>query len=410
MADAGIAGVLQRLQSDDLSVFPFRCVVMRNRNASCMRCAEACTSGAIAVTADELSVDSDLCVGCGTCATVCPTCALEARHPNDAVLDQQVRAALVANEGRAVVVCQAMWDAHKGAIDPAKATCVTCLGRVEESVLVGLAAAGAQSIALVHGDCATCARNVGMETYVQVAECANLLLDVWDAPVRVELREKLPASIRAAAPVAGAGLQEQASPLGYDASRRAFFGDAGRLGAEVVAGAMADLSGAAEAAEQEAVNDQVIRYMKVMNDGTLPHFVPDRRERLLDALAELGEPRDAALETRLWGRVVIDPAQCKTCWMCTTFCPTGAISRYREDGHDVGVEHVPADCVKCRCCEDVCPTGALVLHEDVMAREVVAGEVAERFELPRVTDDRGGPHSMYGALKKIVKCDQFYER
>ena len=189
MADAGIAGLLQRLQSDDLSVFPFRCVVMRNRNASCMRCAEACTSGAICVTADELSIDPDLCVGCGTCATVCPTCALEARHPNDAVLGQRVDEALLANEGRAVVVCQTMWDAHKGQIDPAKATCVTCLGRVDESVLVGLAACGAHSIDLVHGDCAACERKVGAETYASVLETTNLLLEAWNAPVRAVLRD-----------------------------------------------------------------------------------------------------------------------------------------------------------------------------------------------------------------------------
>ena len=66
--------------------------------------------------------------------------------------------------------------------------------------------------------------------------------------------------------------------------------------------------------------------LHVMKDGTLPHFIPDRRERLLDALAQLGEPAGGKLATRLWGAVVIDGTKCVSCRMCATFCPTGAIA------------------------------------------------------------------------------------
>ena len=402
----GVLGVLDRLQSDELNVYPYRCVVMRNRNASCMRCAEACTSGAIAVTGDELTVDPELCVGCGTCATVCPTCALEARHPNDAELAQRAQGALAANDGVAVVVCDAKWEAAGGRVDPAKVARVTCLGRVEESLICALAAQGATEIRLVHGDCASCARNVACETYELVVETANALLEVWDAPVRAELRSTLPMGVRAQ------DEPREMLGIGYDEGRRAFFADLGTVAGEAVA------AGFAGGAESQGAEDpdvpasgarQAARRMKVMDDGTLPHFVPDRRERLLDSLAELGEPAEGTLDTRLWGRVVIDPSTCKSCYMCATFCPTGALRKF-VDGADAGVEHIPGDCVKCRCCTDVCPTNALVLHEDVMAGEVLAGAVVERFVLPPVTDDRGGAHSMIGALRKIIHCDQLYER
>ena len=33
------------------------------------------------------------------------------------------------------------------------------------------------------------------------------------------------------------------------------------------------------------------RFQKVMEDGTLPHFIPDRRELLLNSLSSLGERR-----------------------------------------------------------------------------------------------------------------------
>ncbi len=388
-------GALERLQSPELTVFPYRCAVMRNRNASCMRCAQACTSGAIGIECDEIVIDPERCVGCGTCATVCPTCALEARHPGDAELAERVGEALAATGDTLVIACDALWRRNAGRIDPERAVRVTCLGRVDESVLVEAAARGARRILLVHAACECCPRSAGRVTYVEVVDTANALLEAWGSPVRVELREKLPPCVRLEAP----------APVGpaYDEGRRELLASLGRVGAEV-----GDIRPTEDLGSGRGGADA--RPLKVMLDGTLPHFLPDRRERLLDALAELRESAQATLETRLWGRVDIDVSRCKTCLMCATFCPTGAIAKAEGPDGRVALGHRPADCVKCRCCTDVCPTGALVLREDVMASEIADGAVAERFDLPPVRDGRGGPHSMIGALRKIIHFDQLYER
>lgn len=391
-----LAGTLESLASVDLRVFPYRCAVMRNRNASCTLCAQACTSGAISIDEDSVVVDSDLCVGCGTCATVCPTCALEARSPADSELACRAREALDALGDTLVVVCDALWRRNADRIDPVRAVRVTCLGRMDESVLVEAAARGARRVLLCHGACECCPRSAGEATFATVTDTANLLLETWGSAARVELREKIPTCVRLAGATAGPA---------YDEGRRDALTAAGR-GAARLAGVAVE----AEAGEGSAAEETPERPLKVMMDGTLPHFLPDRRERLLDALAELGDPADVALETRLWGRVDIDASACKACLMCATFCPTGAIAKAEAADGTVVLEHRPADCVKCRCCTDVCPTGALALREDVMARELACGDVAERFELPRVRDGRGGPHSMIGALKKIIHCDQLYER
>lgn len=449
-----VAGALERLQSAELSVFPYRCAVIRNRNASCMRCAQACTSGAISVGEDEIVIDPERCVGCGTCATVCPTCALEARHPGDAELALRVRRALEATGDTLVIACDALWRRNARRIDPERAVRVTCLGRVDESVLVEAAARGARRLLLAHASCECCPRSAGQATYLEVMDTANLLLEAWGSPVRAELREKLPVCVRlegasAVGPAydegrrdlfarvgqaAGIGVGAGDAPAGdvpaaaggdraiegdapAPAGSPALAGDPAPAGGPAAAGDPAPAGSGPEGAPGESVPavpaaapDVPTRPLKVMLDGTLPHFLPDRRERLLDALATLGDPCEATLETRLWGRVEVDVARCKTCLMCATFCPTGAIAKVVGPEGRVTLEHRPADCVKCRCCTDVCPTGALTLREDVMAVEVAQGAVAERFELPPVRDGRGGPHSMIGALKKIIRFDQLYER
>ena len=270
------AALLSRLQSVDLNVYPYRCVVVRNRHASCMRCAQACTSGAISVEDGAVNVDPDLCIGCGTCATVCPTCALEARHPADAELAVRAHEALEACGDTLVVACDSLWRRNADAIDAARAVHVTCLGRVEESLLVDAAARGAKRVLLVHGPCECCPRSPGMHTYAEVVDNANLLLETWGSPARVEVREKLPRCVRLAdtdeRPV-------QAGP-GFDSSRREVFSQVG----DTVAGMFVpqDEQGASDTAQAGAPGDQAPGALKAMLDGTLPHFLPDRRERLLD--------------------------------------------------------------------------------------------------------------------------------
>ena len=103
-----ILGLFEKLESQSLAVQPSRCVVVRNRNASCRRCAEACPTGAILVEGNDLAVAPERCIGCGTCATVCPTAALESKKPDDKGLLKAAVAAMQANDGVAVVMDEAM--------------------------------------------------------------------------------------------------------------------------------------------------------------------------------------------------------------------------------------------------------------------------------------------------------------
>lgn len=386
-------GMLDKIKSADISVYQQRCVAVRNRNASCMRCAQACTSGAISYDDNQLIIEPDKCIGCGTCATMCPTCALEAHRPNDAELQRAVLAAAQKNDGVAVIACRQIVDAAGNMLDASKVVAVECLGRIEESLITACAVAGVSKVMLVQGACAECDHAVGLETAQAVCDTANELLRVWDCPMRAKIVDRFPRDVRA--------------PEGraYDEVRRNFFfkvkDESKRIASTVVDETIKEELGEKEPEEP--------RFIKVMDDGTLPHFIPDRRERLLDNLAALGEPSDELIDVRLWGHVVIDPDICNSCRMCATFCPTGALRKFDEEDGTFGVDHYPGDCVKCRCCEDICPTKALKVYDEVLTVDILDGGV-ERNEMRKPDINYESPKKGMFAMRKLLGFDEVYER
>ena len=389
-----VYGLFEKIQSADISVYQQRCVAVRNRNASCMRCADACTSGAISIQNNELVISPERCIGCGTCATVCPTCALEAHRPNDAELQKAAVAAMQANDGVAVLACRRIVDSARDLVDAKKIVAVECLGRIEESLVTSLVVAGTRKIVMVKSDCEACEHTKGLSTACAVRDTSNELLRVWQNPVRVEISDKFPGSVRAT----------EKAP--YDERRRNFFFRA-KDEATRVAGIAADEAAKKTLGIEDAPEPP--RYVKVMDDGTLPHFIPDRRERLLDNLAELGEPLDELIETRLWGHVVIDPDTCISCRMCATFCPTGAIQKFDDEDGTIGIDHYPGDCVRCRCCEDICPSNALTLYDEVLAEDLLSGGVEHNVMHPPKYDMSSSKRTRT-MFRDILGCEDIFDR
>ena len=260
-------------------------------------------------------------------------------------------------------------------------------------MLVMLAALGVHRVSLVQARCAQCEHVSGSEMAQVVCDTASALLETWNNDMRIDLVEKLPSFVR------------RSGDEGYDASRRGFFAsmkdEAKNVAAVTADYAVKDALGVEERREP--------RFVKVGKDGTLPHFIPDRRERLLAALDSLGQPQDVLMDTRLWGHVIIDPEKCSSCQMCATFCPTGAIAKYADEDGSIGVTHRPVDCVKCRCCTDICPEGALELSDEVFAVDLLSG-AKERYPMKPRKNPPGNPHQIWHSMKDLLGCDQVYER
>lgn len=432
-----VTRALQALQSDHVHVCQERCLLVRNRNAECLRCAQACTSGCISYNEQTkmLDIDQARCVGCGTCATACPTCALEARDPNDTELLARLQGALTTSASKRIAIA-----CEKAGIPQDECTVrLTCLGRIDESALLQLATWGAREVALTCGACNACEHKPGRTVVEEVCESANTLLGLWDSTMHVELKEVGPAAEPTGLPaqetradrtathgkIAQVDQQIQTACADRTATQSAIeqvnqliqSAGAGKVAEHDTAtrdGDRPNLS--AEASDDKAAaTDQVdrpLKRLKVMADGTLPHFVPDRRERLLDALADLGEgPTDsqAMARTRLWGHVVIDTDKCTSCRMCATFCPTGAIVKFDTPDGTFGVDHYAADCVKCLCCQTICRSQAIVV-EDTVPANVLVNAVPERHIMRPVRVPKGGVHSIMNSMRDLLGLPEVFER
>lgn len=463
MGNANIIGVLEGAASPCLAVDQTRCAKVRNRNVNCLKCADACTSGCIALMDGELRVDASKCVGCGTCATVCPTCALEARNPTDAELLARCRGHV--RNGVVAIACGLELEALDGLVDRDAIVSVVCAGRVDESLLVQLAADGCSEVHVLCGVCEQCAQRAGRKTTELVMENAKAILDAWGSACDVTTRfpqqlllegasiadvraaeEASFSSLRANPPViplppepalrhrdAGnspcAGMEDECGVprAATDAGSKSACPapdprDSHDGGGAVAKGgldpAAVDVNPSRLTGEEleEALGTFFKKrvkvktqpsLVKVMKDGTLPHFLPDRRERLLNALVQLGEPKAASLETRLWGCVVIDGTKCSSCQMCATFCPTGAISKYLDEDGSFGVTHYPGDCVKCASCVDICKEGAVRIVDSVPPAYLLDGTVHRYVMRPRSVEL--GPHQMKDTMQQYMDIP-IYER
>ncbi len=390
--------LLERLQSVNVRVDAQRCLAVRNRNIACGRCAQACTSSCISVSNGLLNVHPEHCIGCGTCASACPTGALSPRKPDDRALARSAAAALRATGGTVVFACEQLLHAAGNAINPETVAAVRCIGRVDASLLVLLASAGAKALRLTCGNCEKCEHSPGKRVAEDICQDANTILAAWQSGARVSVSSKLPASCRATCKAS------------WDPERRAFLQSARDLGRDAA-------TDAAELAIDRAFDHETaVEHTRraAMKTGALPRFLPSRRAVLLDALKRMGQPEDVMIGTCVWGHAVIDDDRCSGCGMCAAFCPTGALTKRetatpdantwlasRNGASHITLVHAPELCLQCRACEQLCPEHALMLSDEVFAIDIGRGRIDEH-QLRDIHRDKGGPDAIRNSMSKLI--------
>ena len=353
-----LVGILAGLESPAIRVYPQQCTRLRHRRSRCNLCAAACPSQAITWRAATLEVEPRKCTGCGLCAAVCPTGALEVQDPTSGELVTRVQE-LAKERDWVAFACPRYLEGHPA--EAGRYLRVNCLGRLDESVLVGAVAVGMRSVWLVDGACRECAQPQGRAAALQAVQRANALLAAFGHGGAVRLAAELPPELRSAAvtPVGSMSRRELLSLMTHQTARKA----------AVAVGTLLD----GQAAQAEGAAPK---------KGELPKRLPAKRRLLLAALKRLGTPSGTPGETGLWARVVLKD-NCNGCTMCAFFCPTGALTKT-----PAGLSFRLADCTNCRLCEEICHWQALSLAPEAGLGAVLSG-AAEALPAP----GGGGPDS-----------------
>ena len=359
------------------------CAHSRSRKTGCNKCIDICSANAISSAGDIVKVDPHLCMGCGACATVCPSGAMSYQYPLVADRGAQLKTLLntyrIASKGQGAAPAVLFHNATDG-----------------RDAIVALARAGVglpvNVLPLETWHIASTGLDVLLGAIAYGAGHVAVLAAGSEAPQYVEALKTemaLGETILHALGFAGTHFSVLQSDDGDDALQSIASGET------VPVPAGFNLS-----------NDK-----RSTIEFVIEHFM--RHAKL--------KPGQIALPAgSLFGAIHVDKQKCTMCMACAGACPESALM----DGGDVPqLKFLERNCVQCGLCEKTCPERAISLFPRLLLSENRKAEVvlndAEPFECiscgkalgtRQMIDNMLGKlagHSMFqgeGKLKRLQMC------
>jgi len=359
------------------------CAHGRSGKTGCTQCLDVCSTRAIVPDGDHVKVDPHLCMGCGGCATVCPSGAMSYAYPR-----------------------------------------VPDLGvRMKRVLSVYAQAGGGDACLLFHGEGGSRAALTRLARRGRGLPARVIPLEDHH-PASIGIDVLLAALAYGASQVAVLAAPREAAEYG-DAVRRqmGFAGSiAEGLGYE---GAHFRLIGVDDHSALEAELWGLAPAMTVAKPATY-NLSPEKRTTLEFAIEHLAKQAPAPKEEvplpagAPYGGVLVDKKTCTLCMACVGACPESAL----VDGRDRPMlKLIERNCVQCGLCEATCPEDAIALVPRLLlsaqAKQEVILNQAEPFNCVRCGKPFGtrpmvenmlgklAGHSMFpgaGALKRLQMC------
>jgi len=296
------------------------CAHARSKKVGCTQCIDVCSTEAIRADGDGVAVEPHLCMGCGACATVCPSGAMSYGYPSVSDFGRQLRTLLT--------------------------TYAKAGGR--DAALLLHAEGGRASIARL------ARRGRGLPARViplEVHHVASIGLDVWLAALAHGASQVAVLLTGDEAPQYRVALEAQmeiadtiAQALGYQGRHFRLF----------------------EGADTQALDTALWSWPAALGVRAAATFAFTNEKRTTAALAieHLAQHapvprREIALPTGSpYGTIAVDHDACTMCLACVGACPEGAIL---DNPEALELRFIEAKCVQCGICAKTCPEDAIAL-------------------------------------------------
>lgn len=295
------------------------CAHSRSEIIGCTNCIDVCSARAIASNGNHIKVEPHLCVGCGACATVCPSGALSYSYPRVSDMATRVRTVL---------------QTYRNA------------GGSDASLLFHNLSDGRDSIAkLARRGRGLPANVIPLETF----HIASLGMDLMLGSIALGASRCMILSAGSEAPEYFAALQKQMAlaeqilhGLGYSGIHFKLI-NAGAEDAE------RELWNLAPAASCPAATFNLSNAKRSSLEFALDHLIRHAPSKRTEISLEEGSP---------FGSVVVNKDTCTLCMACVGACPENALLDSREFP---ALKFIEKNCVQCGLCEKTCPEDAITL-------------------------------------------------
>lgn len=301
------------------------CAHSRSKKTGCNKCIDICSTQAISSDGDKVKVDPFLCMGCGACATVCPSGAMTYQYPRASDRGAQLRALTNAysvavpksvapvilfhnaTDGRDALVNMAR--GLPGHVLPLETWHVAAIGL---DVLLGAIAYGAGGVTILAA---------GSEA-PQYAEATKAEMAIAETILHA---------------------------LGYMGTHFSWV-DANAAEAKIWNAPAAD-----------SVNTKATFHLSNDKRSTIEFAV----EHLLQHAKS--KPTEVKLAAgAMFGNIIVDQQKCTLCLACAGACPESALM----DGADVPrLNFLERNCVQCGLCATTCPENAITLSPRLLLTE-----------------------------------------
>jgi heterodisulfide reductase subunit A-like polyferredoxin len=358
------------------------CAHSRSQKTGCNRCIDVCSTAAIAADGDGIRVEPHLCMGCGGCATVCPSGALAYAYPAVPEMAKRLKTLL------------ATYAAAGG-----RDACVLLHAGDSNAALSRLARRGRGLPARV--------------IPLEVHHIASIGLDVWLSALAYGATDVVVLASGSEAPEYRQALAAQMAIADAIAQGLGYQGRHFRV---------------VDGGDTVALDDALWNTQAPLGVRIAATFAGTRDKRTTAALAIEHLAQHApvpALRVALpagapFGTIEVNRDTCTMCLACVGSCPAGAILDNPETPQ---LRFIESKCVQCGLCSETCPEHAValvprldltpaaraprVLNEAAIFKCVRCGKPLGTEKMVGAMLARLAGHSMFaapGALDRLKMC------